>query len=33
VGRDMAMAWLVTIPVTALLAAVIYWILVQIAIA
>jgi len=32
VGRDMAMAWLVTIPVTALLAAVIYWILVQIAI-
>ena len=33
VGRDMAMAWLVTIPVTALLAAGIYWILVQIAIA
>ena len=33
VGRDMSMAWLVTIPVTALLAAVIYWILVQIAIA
>ncbi len=33
VGRDMTMAWLVTIPVTALLAAVIYWILVQIAIA
>lgn len=33
VGRDMAMAWLVTIPVTALLAAVIYWILVQFAIA
>ncbi len=33
VGRDMAMAWLVTIPVTALLAAIIYWILVQIAIA
>jgi PiT family inorganic phosphate transporter len=33
VGRDMSMAWLVTIPVTALLAAVIYWILVQIVIA
>ena len=33
VGRDMTMAWLVTIPVTALLAAGIYWILVQIAIA
>ncbi len=33
VGRDMAMAWLVTIPITALLAAGIYWILVQIAIA
>jgi PiT family inorganic phosphate transporter len=33
VGRDMSMAWLVTIPVTALLAAGIYWILVQIAIA
>ena len=33
VGRDMTMAWLVTIPVTALLAAVIYWILVQFAIA
>jgi PiT family inorganic phosphate transporter len=33
VGRDMAMAWLVTIPVTALLAAGIYWILVLIAIA
>jgi PiT family inorganic phosphate transporter len=33
VGRDMAMAWLVTIPMTALLAAGIYWILVQIAIA
>ena len=33
VGRDMAMAWLVTIPVTALLAAAIYWILVQFAIA
>jgi len=33
VGRDMSMAWLVTIPVTALLAAVIYWILVQFAIA
>ena len=33
VGRDIAMAWLVTIPVTALLAAGIYWILVQIAIA
>lgn len=33
VGRDIAMAWLVTIPVTALLAAGIYWILVLIAIA
>jgi len=33
VGRDISMAWLVTIPVTALLAAGIYWILVQIAIA
>jgi PiT family inorganic phosphate transporter len=33
VGRDMAMAWLVTIPVTALFAAGIYWILVQFAIA
>ena len=32
-GRDIAMAWLVTIPVTALLAAGIYWILVLIAIA
>jgi PiT family inorganic phosphate transporter len=33
VGRDISMAWLVTIPVTALLAAGIYWILVQFAIA
>ncbi|MFC2054681.1 anion permease [Chloroflexota bacterium] len=33
VGRDIAIAWLVTIPVTALLAAGIYWILVLIAIA